>query len=91
MRRLRGLGIPSSSISEESVDSSSGGVLLEGVGASSASVFGLGKAFLGGGLGSSDSGTTSVLRERTMGAATEERTRRGGGSGAPRTEARSCG
>lgn len=70
MRLFLGLGWLSSSIREESVDSSSGGVLLDGVlsdklTVSSATVLGLVKGCLGGGLGSSK-GTMSVLRERTI-------------------------
>lgn len=68
----------------------------------SASVFCLVKVFLGGGLGSSASAaasaTTSVLRERMIGAPPDMGPAtpagpglRGGGSGAPRSDARSCG
>lgn len=94
MRLFLGLGSPSSSIKEESVDSSSGGVLLDCVAESwlfSRSGFCLVKVFLGGGLGSSGLATMSVLRERTI--CPEERGRRGGGRGAPilRMDARSCG
>lgn len=93
IRLFLGLGNPSSSIREESVDSSSGGVLLEGVTSSpSGSAFGRGNGARGGGRGSSGLvGTMSVLRERTI--CPEEKGRLGGGNGAAmlRIDARSCG